>query len=452
MALRHIPGGDRSYHLIAFDKRGVEQRDPDGTLGSETAIEALTSPPSDVTDVFILSHGWLGDYQDAISQYDWWLSATNPDRPDDDIRPFVIGLHWPSKAWSDRALKGRPSGLLGDVTSGGDHAITVGEAVDEFAAHLAGTDAARAALATILDYAASIDPDADATSADALPAEVAEAYRVLAAEAAARSDDDPLLGGGWDPDLAFAEAAEHGADGEDGLLGEGFWGKLREAVLTPLRQLTFWSMKDRARVIGESGGSQLLRKIQEAAPHARVHLMGHSFGTIVVSATVRGPGKTPTPPLRPVESMFLVQGAVSLWAFSADVPESVGGGRGYFADVARPEFVAGPIIATRSKWDYAVGKFYPLAVRVTRQYLLGEPPKFGGIGAFGIQGAGAKELTALATGARPEPAFAASEIYNLDASDVIAKLDGPAGAHSDIAHSELTWLAWNAARSRIPAG
>jgi pimeloyl-ACP methyl ester carboxylesterase len=222
-------------------------------------------------------------------------------------------------------------------------------------------------------------------------------------------------------------------------------------VLTPLRQLTFWTMKDRARRFGESGGSALLRQLQEAAPHVRVHLMGHSFGTIVVSATVRGPGERPRPPVRPVGSLFLVQGAVSLWAFSPEVPESVGGGRGYFADVLRPEFVAGPIVATRSKWDYAVGKYYPLAVRMARQYLLGELPKFGGIGTFGIQGAGATELPLTAAEARAEDALGSGKVFNVDASRVVARLDGPAGAHSDIAHRELGRLAWVAARTRIPA-
>src|SRR3954468_10131126 len=447
MALRHIPGRDESYHLIAFDKHGVELPDPDGTSASETALAALGAPAGGVTDVFLLSHGWQSDRQDAIAQYDRWLGAANPDRPDDDIRPLVIGLHWPSKAWSDRALAGASGGLLGGDDASGAGTITVGEAVDEFAANLADTEDARSALTTILECAASIDPDAEAGSEDALPADVADAYRVLAGQADVSAGDDPLLGNGWDPELAFAEAAEHGGDGEGGLLGDGFWGKLRDAVVTPLRQLTFWSMKERARTFGEGAGSQLLRKVQEAAPQARVHLMGHSFGTIVVSATVRGPGKTPRPPLRPVQSLFLVQGAVSLWAFSAHVPDSVGGGRGYFADLADPRFVAGPIVATRSRWDYAVAKFYPLAVRGAKQYLLGELPKYGGVGAFGIQGAGATDLTALKTGTRPDPALSHG-IYNVDGSAVIAFLDGPAGAHNDIAHAELTWLAWKAAATR----
>ena len=42
--------------------------------------------------------------------------------------------------------------------------------------------------------------------------------------------------------------------------------------------------------------------------------MGHSFGCIVASATVAGPAAQRVLP-RPVDSLFLVQGALSLWAY-----------------------------------------------------------------------------------------------------------------------------------------
>ena len=74
--------------------------------------------------------------------------------------------------------------------------------------------------------------------------------------------------------------------------------KLREAVLTPLRQLTFWHGKNQAREFGERGAAKLVRAVMAASP-ARVHLMGHSFGTIVVSSAVRGPGKSPDCPAAP---------------------------------------------------------------------------------------------------------------------------------------------------------
>lgn len=446
MSLRRIPGTSQQYFLITYDKRGEEVPDADGTSASRQAIAALSDPAADVTDVFILSHGWQGDYDDAIAQYDRWIGAANPDSAGDSIRPFIIGVHWPSKAWSDRELTSAPTGLLGDEPADNPDAVTVDAAVDEYAAALGDSPEMRAALKTVLDYAAELDPDQDATGDDELPTDVADAYRVIAAATGADEGEDSLLGGGWDPDEVFVQASKEQED--DGLLGEGFFQKLREAVLTPLRQLTFWHGKNQAREFGERGAAKLVRAVMAASP-ARVHLMGHSFGTIVVSSAVRGPGENPVPPPRPVSSLFLVQGAVSLWAFDADVPDAIGGGRGYLADVATPEFVSGPIVATRSKWDYAVGKFYPLAVGVAGQFLLGDDlPKYGGIGTFGIQGvSGTVELPPLQPGARPPGEFAASTVYNIDASAVIAKVEGAAGAHNDLAHRELVWLGWHAALS-----
>ena len=51
----------------------------------------------------------------------------------------------------------------------------------------------------------------------------------------------------------------------------------------------------------------------------RFHLMGHSFGCIVVSSTLAGPYAR-TALRRPVASVTLVQGALSHWSYAAEVP------------------------------------------------------------------------------------------------------------------------------------
>jgi len=443
MALRRIPGRSQTYHLISYDRKGREQRDEDGSFASEAALDAIAAPG--ITDVFVLSHGWQGDHADAISQYDRWVGAADPDPDADGVQTVVVGLHWPSKAWSNRELKDAPSGLLGEEPAG--DGVTVDEAVEEYAAQLGDDPQTREALRTVLAHAASVPVDAEASDADELPSDVSQAYRTLLTRVGAAGDDGGLLGGGWDPDAVFTESLRTEAD--DGLLGDGWFSRLREAVLTPLRQLTFWNSKNHAREFGEGAAADLVREIMRTA-EVRVHLMGHSFGTIVASSAVRGANGSPKPPARPVSSLFLVQGAVSLWAFAEEVPEKFGGGRGYLADVVRPEFVSGPIVVTRSKWDYAVGKFYPLAVRIAGQYLLGddESPKYGGIGTFGIHGVdGSVELPALGKGSLRDPGLEPGIVYNIDASGVISRLDGASGAHNDIGHRELSWLAWNAAQA-----
>jgi pimeloyl-ACP methyl ester carboxylesterase len=216
----------------------------------------------------------------------------------------------------------------------------------------------------------------------------------------------------------------------------------------PLRQLSFWKMKDRGRRFGEGAANDLLRSLQVAAPSARFHLVGHSFGCIAVSAAVAGPPDRPPLP-RPVTSLFLVQGAMSLWSMCPDVPFAPGTA-GYFSRIRAGGLVTGPIITTRSAKDTAVGLFYPLGARVKRQLLLdGQSyPRYGGTGTFGLQGLDAQDVPIH------DPSFAyrlePGSVYNVEASDVIAYGGFPSGAHSDIAHPEVAHLQWQAVLAAAP--
>ena len=82
-------------------------------------------------------------------------------------------------------------------------------------------------------------------------------------------------------------------------------------------------MKDRAKSFGETAVFDLLRQIQQTKAQAKVHLMGHSFGCIVVSATLAGPQGTGSL-VRPIDSFALMQGALSLWSYCADIPFAKG--------------------------------------------------------------------------------------------------------------------------------
>ncbi|MEO8312261.1 MAG: CHAT domain-containing protein, partial [Caldimonas sp.] len=223
--------------------------------------------------------------------------------------------------------------------------------------------------------------------------------------------------------------------------------------LSPMRQLSFWKMKDRAREFGESGAHTLLARLQTAAPRAHFHLMGHSFGCIVASATVAGPVGGPDLP-RPVDSLFLVQGALSLWSYASDIPYAAGTA-GYFHRILKNGLVRGPIVTTRSSHDTAVGRFYPLGAQIRKQLILGNDlPAYGGIGSFGIQGAkGIEDLPMRA--ANFAYGFRPGAIYNLEASAIIANGGGASGAHSDIAHPEVAHAFWSAvlaAGATPPAG
>jgi hypothetical protein len=452
MPIRRVPNSDVEYYLISYDENGKERPEPDGTMLSRAAIQRVSDPANPVTDVFYTSHGWKGDMKGAIEQYDSWVGAMAALSADREVAsnsrpgfaPLVVGLHWPSLPWGDEEI---PAEGAGGLLSGDDDDTSIERQVDAYAHRIADTPAARESIRTILEAA-------NEEQGDTLSPRLRDAYDTLFAESGLGADDVAAAPGadqdGWDPqriiDQDKEDSANETAGAAPGLLGGGFMDSIKEHLLSPLRQISFWKMKDRARLFGESGAHELLAAMQRAAPpDTRFHLMGHSFGCIVASATVAGAAAgTPLP--RPVDSLFLVQGALSLWSFAQDIPYAAGT-PGYFNRIVRDGLVQGPIVTTRSKHDHAVGTFYPRGAQVKKQLVLGDDdfPKYGGIGSFGIQGvAGATEDRPMQA-ATATYGFQPGRIYNLEASAIIKEGSGASGAHSDIAHPEVAHAFWEAA-------
>lgn len=433
MPIETTPGIGTKYHLIAFDAQGNERTDdPDGLM-SDKILTALGE--ESVTDVFFLSHGWQGDNPSAKSQYNKWIDATAQCRTDRDafarVRPgfnaFTIGFHWPSLAWGDEELSG-------DSVSFSPGASPLENLVNKYAARLSNTLAAREALRTIISSALNnIAPDA-------LPPEVRSAYLTLDSEASLGSRGEGADPGAdrepFNPDRVYEATFDSVSFGWPDLGG----------LLAPLRALTFWKMKDRAKAIGESAGYQLLRKIQQATRNdVHIHLMGHSFGCIVVSAALAGPKGTGEL-VRPVQSLALVQGALSLWSYCSAIPLAPGQA-GFFRSIFSDGKVRGPVITTISAKDTAVGWFYPIGAgaRGDVQFAPGTFPKYGGVGSFGARGPGLDivdlEMQPVNTAYR----FAVGKIYNLESTRYICEGGGTSGAHSDIAKPEVAHAIWSAA-------
>jgi hypothetical protein len=447
MPIRPIAGTQIDYFLIMFDENGAERPEDDKTMLSDAVLKRLKEGNAPVTDIFVMIHGWMGDATSAADQFDRWTAAmlsVNADIEKLSARkqgftPLVIGLHWPSLPWGVENASAAGAAVLS--TDGDDSAD-----IAAIASQVAGTDQAKKAITEIFAFA-------NQARSAALTPDVVDAYAVLFHESQLRvgslrgrpGSDQEAFDAPSIVEQAQAQANLNNPDGSgQRVLGGGIAGTIKDAILAPLRQLSFWKMKDRARVFGESGAHALLANLQAAAPGAACHLMGHSFGCIVASAMVAGPdGANASPLPRPVDSLFLVQGALSLWSYATDIPYAPGK-LGYFQRILSDGSVRGPLVTTRSSHDSAVGRFYPLGARLKGQTLLGETyPEYGGIGTFGIRGsAGAQDLVMQASNFIY--AFENGGIYNLDASDVIKNGDGPAGAHSDIAHPEVAHAFWGA--------
>jgi hypothetical protein len=458
MPVESVPGADLKYYLIAFDKDGRERTgDPDGLgldgLMSRRILEVLRGEP--VTDVFLLSHGWKGDIPAAREQYNAWIGAMARNEADRErmrqsrpgFRSLLVGFHWPSQPWGDEQLGG---GVAFDLTD----APSVEDQVNEWAARIADTGPARDALKTIF-AAAQRD-----LMPDNLPPDVKAAYETLNREAGLGGDGAAGAPGAdrepFDPEQYYQVARL------DDMLGEavdfGGGGFSLGGLLSPLKQLSFWTMKARARKVGESGGSRLLADLQQVANakeeeqvgmKVRFHLMGHSFGCIVVSSMLCGEGGQGQL-MRPVDSLTLVQGAVSLWSYCASIEEA-SGQPGYFRSLIADRRVRGPIVTTRSRFDTAVGRFYPVGAGLAGQVdfdVNGLPklPKYGGLGAFGIQGPGIEIVDVAMKPVGEDYGFEPGKVYNLEGSSVIREGGGASGAHSDIARAEIAHAVWEAAR------
>jgi len=437
MPIETIPGTDIRYHLVSLDADGKERtEDPDGRM-SERIVRALQADAP--SDVFVFIHGWKGDVDAARKQYAAWISTlmhqaqdlehARANRPG--FRPLLVGLHWPSLPFGDESFGEGTSFAVGVGTESG-----IESAIDDAAEKIADTPTARVALRTIFEAAGQNE-----FTPSSLPPAVAEAYRILDRESGLSADGVEGDPGSdretFDPDKAYAlgtrDAASFGGGGA------------RKALLSPLVQLSFWKMKARARRIGESGGFGLLSTLMQASsPDVRFHIMGHSFGCIAACASACGPAQAKLP--RPVHSMVLVQGALSLWSCSDRLPGSANAA-GYFRRLASGGVVAGPIVTTRSKHDMAVGSLYPIAAGVARQvsFAPGELPKYGRVGTFGLRGSGLN-IEDLTAGAADFPyVFKSGGVYNVDCDSVIREGSPPSGAHSDIARPEIGHLVWAAA-------
>jgi hypothetical protein len=440
MPFRTIPGTSEQYALVAFDSRGAEREDdPQGKNGRLSAAIFERLQQGRPTHVFLFSHGWKGDLESAKDQYDRWMAAmlASPEdlaRMGPGFKPLWIGLHWPSLPWGEDEF----ANVSFAAAQG---APPPSELVERYIKRLdlADSDEARELVGRI------VEADQHDAAADQMPPDVQAAYRRLAEltgyEAKGASGPPDADGAPFDPVERFEAGNSTGVD----FGGGGFLGGL----LGPLRQLSFWRMKKRARLVGETGMHELVAALMRAVPDAKFHFMGHSFGCIVVSSILGGKdGRNPLP--RAADSVVLVQGALSLWAYSPKVPGE--SGAGYFNPVLKRGAVRGPVVTTQSTFDRAVGMCYPLAVAAVAASAVfdssavsdAQLPRYGAIGTFGIRGVdGCETRTMLA--ASGEYRFQPGKVYNVESSQFIRKGGGVSGAHSDIDGPEVAHVLWQAA-------
>ena len=212
------------------------------------------------------------------------------------------------------------------------------------------------------------------------------------------------------------------------------WHGAREA----LRTASYYEMKNRAGVIGQKGLGPLVSQLADARPGLRVHLLGHSFGARLAAYCLAGLPPAGAGQASPVKSLTLIQGAFSHFTFAHPMPIDASRD-GHLAAVR--DRVDGPLLATFSAADRAVGWWYPAASMLSHadsESAIDLTYRWGGMGHDGYQHPDVTQLDLQADGM--PYSFGKGHCYRLKSDAVIcADQSVFSGAHSDIRHPEVIW-------------
>jgi hypothetical protein len=381
--IKNIP-----YREATFDKRGV--------------LQGTVDIPAGTTDLFVISHGWRNNAAEASKLYtDFFTNFADPTLVDParlaGRQCAILGVFWPSKNF-DGLVAAQGAGTPGNaasfdsVKSDSDSRRKV---VDQLEALKADGIFDEPAQRQALTQAQALVQDLDdkTTSRDGFMAQLrslmdpnavdnedaskifhtmnaTDLFTRLNISATAVDESIPRTANA----MAFNPNVGVVAKGHAAGLIDIFKGAAAAASNT-VSYLSYFMMKERAGVVGMKGLGPFLDQI--ASQIARVHLIGHSFGGRVVAATALASRQAN------IHSMSFLQAAFSHNGFSPATQM-----KGLFRPVIEQGRVKGPIIATYTKNDSAVGIAYPLASRMSGAVsaALGDKnDKYGGLGRNGAQ-------------------------------------------------------------------
>jgi predicted alpha/beta hydrolase family esterase len=422
------------YVEARFSKNGTLENPNEVTL------------PAGVTDLFVMSHGWNNDADAARELYRKFFEnfvavAQSNDLPG---RSFaIVGVIWPSKKFDDLvAASSPPGGAEGSASLKAAEAHKESDQLLETKLDEMKEFFTEPAQQKTLDEARALLPEIEEKGS--ARQEFVNKIRSLLDPAAANEEDasrtffkddgnELMKNLKVDEDDLDKEVAGEGEGSASLPLGVGtvrppeggaaglatFLAGFKAAAMNILNFTTYFEMKARAGNVGKNGVAKLVDKL---APQVqRIHLIGHSFGGRVVTATAANSSTDK------IKSMSLLQTAFSHNGFSKSM-------KGFFRSVVDQKRVKGPILVTHTKNDKAVGVAYPLASRINGDVAAAfgdENDKFGGLGRNGAQQMEIDEVVKgnlLAAGGGYQ--FQTGKFFNLEGSAFIK-------GHGDVTGKEI---------------
>jgi hypothetical protein len=426
-----------SYAAARFDKDGAALDKQEVTV------------PEGTTDVIVASHGWNNDQEQAERLYtDLFgnFAAVASDQLQNK-KIAIVGVIWPSKRFTDVVN----AAVAEQAQGGGAGFGTSSAAADET------IKAKLDVIAKMFDKKAAKKITAAKNQIAKLESDLAarrkfvDELRSLLDESAAHEEDNsalffkldgsvmleklkmptPLVSSGRGGAGGAASIGAHTtttpAGGAAGL-GDIFSG-IKAGAIRFLNYLAYYEMKKRAGTVGQKAVGPMLDRLADNVQ--RIHLVGHSFGCRLVTASAA------TSTTDKLQSMSLLQGAFSHNGFSKSM-------NGFFRSVVDNHRIKGPILVTYTPNDRAVGIAYPVASRLsgTVASALGDAnDKFGGLGRNGAQKMESGEVVQgvdrmLAVGG--SYSWQPGRFHNLESSKYIVDPSG-GDAHGFITGKEVAW-------------
>jgi hypothetical protein len=437
-------GGSAPWYIAPFDRHGTST----GPKTRDTLIEHAAN--GGFTDIFVFSHGWNNTWEQASRRYEQFIAGYGKLREDLSLpvktpyEPLLVGIFWPSIDLVLPWERGPRFAAQPDVGTQDARVELEQCSTREIAEELA--PASRERFYTLAQQD-SVDADEARELAQLLvpqlegpedeladPADVLDPTKLVSAWAAlpTATTDEGADGVGDDWGTVGGSSA--------GSPGAAF--SLRLDPRDIVRAATVWKMKDRSGVVGSKGVAPLLRDLHTAAPRARMHLIGHSYGCRLLLAAVSDDDVVATAESPAVDSMLLLQPAVNFYCFADQVPRSgkPGGYRNVLSKVRQP------VLTTFSSSDSALHDQFHWAVR--RKADVGEQPQAAALGEApsiycALGGYGPAGMGALADEIRikkPQDHYSMSQA---DARVIALRADDEITGHGDITNEYTYWALYN---------
>ncbi|MER6126627.1 hypothetical protein ABT173_29230 [Streptomyces sp. NPDC001795] len=438
---------------LAFDEQGRLTALAEGDFLDQVIAEG-------VDDLFMFSHGWGTSLDKARGLYDEMFPMIR-DAADGAAgigRVGFVGIYWPSLWFPPTQATPPPAAGATQADGGAVVDLNAGTAAlsgTEIAESLQSGFADPAQQQKVMEIGLLIDQGEEVVGSDESDAQKEERLREIhellkslvpsAPDGEFEDSGETALLLTADPKTGYLAAAEAFGSAPPGSATQGVGDWFHRAIngaKDAMRVLSYTVMKARAGDIGRGGLGPLLETLHGRSSSVRVHLIGHSFGARLVSFALSG---ISAPANSPVASLLLLQGAFSHWSFAdaQDNPFGKAGTLNAFADR-----VHGPLVATFSVFDWAVGVWYPKASFMARQDTEAETAgRWGGMGADGYQAVNPSDDRAMRANGSMNYRFTPGTFYRVNAADVINNVEGEpfSGAHSDIRKRPVAALAADAA-------